>query len=121
VRSIAERRLKQLALRDVAGMIRSLHYASCTAATTHAAKSSRPAEVIAWTKSWYAWSTVAFLAAYRQTVGRPSFLPQSAAAFEQLLEACLLEKAIYELRYELNNRPDWIYLPLTALSELLAN
>jgi trehalose synthase-fused probable maltokinase len=121
VRSIAERRLKQLALRDVAGMIRSLHYASCTAATTHATKSSRPAEVVAWTKSWYAWNTVAFLAAYRQTVGRPSFLPQTAAAFEQLLEACLLEKAIYELRYELNNRPDWIYLPLAALSELLAN
>jgi trehalose synthase-fused probable maltokinase len=118
-RSIAERRLKQLALRDVAGMIRSLHYASCTAATQHAASSAKPAHVIAWTQAWYAWSTVAFLAAYRKTASEVGFLPSSDETFERLLEACLLEKAIYELRYELNNRPDWIYLPLAALGELL--
>ena len=47
------------------------------------------------------------------------FVPQSDAEFERVLNVCLLEKAVYELRYELNNRPDWIYLPLVALVELL--
>jgi maltose alpha-D-glucosyltransferase/alpha-amylase len=62
---------------------------------------------------------VAFLAAYRRTAANASFLPPSAPEFQRLLDACLLEKAIYELRYELNNRPQWVYLPLRALRETL--
>ena len=120
VRSIAERRQKQLALRDVAGMIRSFHYASCAAATAARASARDPANVDRWTRSWYAWSSVAFLIAYRKTAGTPSFLPSTPEAFERLLAGCLLEKAIYELRYELNNRPDWVYLPLTSLEDLLS-
>ncbi len=116
LRSISERRQKQLALRDVAGMVRSLHYASCTAA----ANNGQEGRVRAWTQAWYGWSVVAFLSAYRRTAGSASFLPESNEAFERLLDACLLEKAIYELRYELNNRPDWVYLPLAALEDLLA-
>ena len=121
VRSIAERRQKQLALRDVGGMIRSLHYASCTAATAAQGTGSDPAAARRWAGSWYAWSCVAFLAAYRSTAGLASFLPSSPEALEHLLNACLLEKAIYELRYELNNRPDWVYLPLNALVDLLGS
>jgi maltose alpha-D-glucosyltransferase/alpha-amylase len=121
-RSLAERRKKQLALRDVGGMIRSFHYASCAAAT-QAQQSQQPggARAIA-TKAaaWYFWTSVAFLHAYRQAAQGAPFVPQSDDQFEQLLDACLLEKAVYELRYELNNRPDWVYLPLTALGELLA-
>jgi trehalose synthase-fused probable maltokinase len=120
VRSIAERRQKQLALRDVAGMIRSFHYANCTAANTARTITHNPVAVERWTRSWYAWTSVAFLAAYRKTAGAPSFLPSAPEDFERLLSGCLLEKAIYELRYELNNRPDWVYLPLAALEDLLS-
>jgi trehalose synthase-fused probable maltokinase len=120
VRSIDERRRKQLAMRDVAGMIRSLHYASCSAAAEAQTNPTRDQGRIGdWTRDWYAWSSVAFLAAYRRTAANAVFMPTSIDEFERLLDGCLLEKALYELRYELNNRPDWVYLPLEALAGLL--
>ena len=127
VRSIAERRQKQLALRDLAGILRSFHYASRTAVAQAlnvlAAKGKGDAVTSAvinnWTLSWYEWTCVAFLSDYLRIARASSFLPRDLAQTEQLLHACLLEKAIYELRYELNNRPDWVYLPLTALEDLL--
>ncbi len=119
IRSISERRQKQPALRDVAGMIRSLHYASCAAASEARPAASRAECAEAWMRAWYEWSSVAFLAAYRRKAGAARFLPASDDAFLLLLESCLLDKAIYELRYELNNRPDWVYLPIAALVDLL--
>jgi len=127
VRSIAERRQKQLALRDVAGMLRSFHYASRTAATqalhdlatNGQGDPAASAAINAWTSSWHAWTCVAFLTDYLRIARGSRFLPADLAQTEQLLGACLLEKAIYELRYELNNRPDWVYLPLSALEGLL--
>ncbi len=121
-RSLAERRQKQLALRDVGGMIRSFHYASCTAAT-QARRLQQPGDaraIATKAAAWYFWTSVTFLRAYRQAVQGAPFVPKADEQFEQLLDACLLEKAVYELRYELNNRPDWVYLPLTALGDLLA-
>ncbi|MEX2113543.1 MAG: putative maltokinase [Pirellulales bacterium] len=121
-RPLAERRRKQLALRDVAGMIRSFHYASCTAASK-AQQSTKPTDaraIAAKAAAWYFWTSVAFLQAYRRAVQDAPFVPRADDQFERLLDACLLEKAVYELRYELNNRPDWVYLPLTALCDLLS-
>jgi len=119
-RSLAERRKKLLAARDVAGMIRSFHYASCTAAT-HAKQTAPHAalQAEAWTQAWFHGMGVAFLRAYLELATGTVFVPAAIAVQERLLDACLLEKAIYELRYELNNRPDWVYLPLTALLQLL--
>ena len=123
VRSIAERRQKQLALRDVAGMLRSFHYASRSAAAEAAKGQGDPtalAAIDAWASSWYAWTCVAFLADYLRIARGGSFLPADRGQKpSSLLGACLLEKAIYELRYELNNRPDWVSLPLAALEGLL--
>jgi maltose alpha-D-glucosyltransferase/alpha-amylase len=48
-----------------------------------------------------------------------SILPEGPEEFESFLHACLMEKAVYELEYELNNRPDWVYIPLTGLLDLL--
>ena len=119
-RSIDERRQKQLALRDVAGMIRSLHYASCTAAAARRTPSAPDTgDMARWMHSWFAWTSVSFLAAYLRTAGDAHFVPKPLEQLEALLECCLLEKAMYELRYELNNRPNWVYLPLAALEELL--
>jgi maltose alpha-D-glucosyltransferase/alpha-amylase len=122
-RSLRERREKQLALRDVAGMIRSFHYASYTAAKrTHEAMPHVASERIEnRADAWWFWTSVAFLAAYRRKARDVDFLPSSDDEFQALLDLCLLEKATYELRYELNNRPDWVYLPLQALVSLLGN
>ncbi len=114
-RSLAERRKKQLAVRDVGGMVRSFHYASWRRPRRPAIEAIGRCEAIA-TKAaaWYFWTSVTFLRAYREKVHGAPFVPKADEQFEQLLDACLLEKAVYELRYELNNRPDWVYLPLTA-------
>ncbi len=120
-RSLAERRQKQLALRDVAGMVRSFHYASRAAANYASTHGMQSPHTDHWLSAWYYWTSVAFLAGYRQTAAGASFVPQDAGQFERVFEACLLEKAVYELRYELNNRPDWVYLPLAALVDLLGS
>jgi trehalose synthase-fused probable maltokinase len=120
-RPLSERRKKQLALRDVAGMIRSYHYASCSAAARaqQSSPQSDARSIERWAQAWYFWTSVAFLTAYRQIAAGAVFLPASGEEFECLLETCLLDKALYELRYELNNRPDWVDLPLQALMDLV--
>jgi maltose alpha-D-glucosyltransferase / alpha-amylase len=121
-RPLAQRRKKQLALRDVAGMIRSFHYAACASAAAVKSEVTRAnAESIEnWARAWYFWTSAAFLAAYRRTAAAAVFVPSGHEEFPRMLDGCLLEKAIYELRYELNNRPDWVYLPLEALTDLLS-
>jgi maltose alpha-D-glucosyltransferase/alpha-amylase len=122
-RSLSERRLKRSPLRDVAGMIRSFHY------VVHAglikqmelgtlAQQNVPAAT-SWGQYWQGWVSTVFFKAYRQTVGAASFLPQNDAELQVLIDAFLLEKAIYELGYELNNRPDWIKIPLLGILELM--
>ena len=122
-RPLVERLEKQGALRDVAGMIRSLHYASCSAihAAKHRAPTADAGPIESWANAWYFWTSVAFLAAYRKTAAGSVFLPSAGSEIQRLLDAYLLEKALYELRYELNHRPDWVALPLQALESLLGN
>ena len=127
-RPLSQRREKQLALRDVAGMIRSFHYASYFAANDAKRRLGRDDVGFAepWADVWHFWISAAFLASYLQffrnvNVQRVAFLPDTDAELQHLLEACLLEKAVYELRYELNNRPDWVILPLLALEGLLGD
>ncbi|HEY2895283.1 MAG TPA: putative maltokinase [Pirellulales bacterium] len=117
-RPLEERRRKQLALRDVAGMLRSFHYVGCTVASSMVDhRDAQKIERI--TAAWYFWMSVVFVAAYRRSAAGGVFLPANDEQFDAILSECLLEKATYELKYELNNRPDWVYLPVTALCELL--
>ena len=108
-RSLPERRRKRSPLRDVAGMLRSFAYA--------AAAVERQRGVPA-PPGWEARAREAFLVGYRETCDR-SLLPPSEAATEQLLSIFELEKAVYELRYELNNRPDWVSIPVAGILRLL--
>jgi trehalose synthase-fused probable maltokinase len=119
-RPLSQRRQRQLALRDVAGMLRSFHYASCSAAAhaKEAAAASDFGRIDDWTSSWCFWTSAAFLRAYRRVAAAAAFLPTDEQEFRALLKLCILEKAIYELRYELNNRPDWVYLPIEALLDI---
>ena len=115
-RALAERRRKQSPLKDVAGMLRSFSYAAY--AGLHRFAQRRPEDarsVDRWAQLWANAISTNFLNGYRQVVAAtPDLLPAAPAA-QQALEVCLLEKALYELQYELNNRPDWVRIPLAGI------
>ena len=111
-RTLDERRAKRSPLRDVAGMLRSFEYAAASAFAGDA-----PLE--GWARSWAAWAAAAFLQSYRETAGNTAFLPREQAEFDALLDAYSIEKAVYELQYELNNRPDWVRIPAQGILSLI--
>jgi len=118
-RPLTERREKRCALKDVAGMIRSLHYAS-NAASVGLLPCPAPAIVapLIWQRKWFESCRAAFLDGYFDALAVPGITPKTSRATESLLDLFVLEKALYELRYEINHRPDWISIPLAGLSEL---
>ncbi|MFH1858429.1 MAG: putative maltokinase, partial [Candidatus Omnitrophota bacterium] len=127
-RSLSERRLKSLPLRDVAGMIRSFHYAASTALYAQAESQKNTSGILGpgeisflepWARFWYVWVSATFLKAYFETAKEAPFLPKKPEELEVLLHAYLLEKAIYELAYELNNRPEWVKIPLEGILHLV--
>ncbi len=122
-RSLSERRLKRSPLRDVAGMLRSFQYASYVKLFEEAAAgvvSPRAVpELESWALYWERWVSAAFLQAYLRRAQGAGFLPPSREERQVLLDSYLLEKAIYELGYELNNRPDWLRIPLRGMRQIL--
>ena len=108
-RTLVERRRKRSPLRDVAGMLRSFAYAATAAELT------RGAEI---PESWEERARERFLESYLDTVDA-ALLPAGAAAIERLLAVFELEKAVYELRYELDNRPDWVGIPVAGIERLM--
>jgi maltokinase len=108
-RSLPERRLKRSPLRDVAGMLRSFSYAAAGSEILR----GRPAP-----EDWEERARSAYLEGYRQHVDA-ALLPPGQDALAKLLAVFELEKAIYELRYELNNRPDWVAIPVTGIARLI--
>ena len=122
-RPITERRIKRSPLRDVAGMIRSFHYAAYTSLYGHLGSATvRPEDIAAlepWVRLWNIWISSAYLKSYLEHAARGSFLPTELEHTKIVLEIYLLEKALYELGYELNNRPDWIHIPLVGIRQLL--
>jgi maltose alpha-D-glucosyltransferase/alpha-amylase len=122
-RPLAERRKKQSPLRDVAGMLRSFSYAAFSALNNftdhHPATSADQAHCFeAWATLWQNAISIEFLRGYRETIAaRPELLPPPKEA-QLLLGAYLLEKALYELLYELNNRPAWVRIPLAGILAL---
>ncbi|MDQ3548505.1 MAG: alpha-amylase, partial [Chloroflexota bacterium] len=122
-RTISERRQKRSPLRDVAGMLRSFHYAAYTGLYDQQERgliSADDPQPERWIRYWYQWVAVSFLRAYFETTGGASFLPSERAERELLLDIFLLDKAVYELGYELNNRPDWVHIPLRGITDLMS-
>jgi maltose alpha-D-glucosyltransferase/alpha-amylase len=120
-RPIEERRRLQSPLKDVAGMLRSFHYATGAALSSEQTL-VQPQELerlARWAVWWRMWASTAFLQAYRQTAGDAPFLPGSQRALDDLLRLLLIEKACYEIRYEFAHRPSWIGIPVEGLLELL--
>jgi maltose alpha-D-glucosyltransferase/alpha-amylase len=121
-RYLTERRIKRSPLRDVAGMIRSFHYAAYAALRSRASTVIREEDLPVleeWSKAWYLWVSVAFLKAYLELISDLPILPAAKEGKKVLLDAYLMEKALYEVNYELNNRPDWVHLPLQGVLQIL--
>jgi maltose alpha-D-glucosyltransferase/alpha-amylase len=124
-RPLEERRIKQSPLQDVAGMLRSFHYAAFAPLLMPRAGSSvsqrKNASRSRLAEAWSRCAADAFLDKYYETSGAAQFLPADAGERASLLEMYLLAKAIYELGYELNNRPAWVGIPLEGISRLLSS
>ena len=118
-RTLYERRLKRLALRDVAGILRSFDYASQAALRSDQIAPRALPSLRSWGRFWVQCVSAAFLKSYLAAVGTASFVPQATEDLELQLNTMLLEKALYELRYELNMRPEWVYIPLRGILEVV--
>ena len=128
-RTLQERRARHSPLKDVGGMLRSFSYVAYAALlsyTVHAPDSYATLE--RWADEWQRWTSAAFLRSYRsatQGVDRIEraglefpIVPASDEAFHALLRAYMLDKAIFELEYELNHRPEWVRIPLIGVLKL---
>jgi maltose alpha-D-glucosyltransferase/alpha-amylase len=121
-RPVSERRLKASPLRDVAAMLRSFHYAAhaaLRAQTPGLLVQHGAVPVERWAPFWTAWVSAVFLRSYLAEAQPARLVPTDRQQLETLLSCSLLEKAMSELRYELDNRPDWAIVPLDAILQLL--
>jgi len=120
-RPMDERRRKHTPLKDVAGMLRSFDYATHAAAQRFLAEHAHNREAVdAAAKAWLAQARRAFLDGYDERAAAAG-LPTATGQGERLLELLVLEKAVYELGYEIDNRPDWVRIPLAGLLGVLAD
>ncbi|HMQ49143.1 MAG TPA: maltose alpha-D-glucosyltransferase [Saprospiraceae bacterium] len=114
--SISERRLKRTPFKDVAGMIRSLHYAAYGQIALHQNYRKEDVPLLeSWANQWFHYLSSAFLTAYLDTAKGQSFLPEDPKALQILLRTYILEKAIYEVGYEMNARPEWLRIPIRGV------
>ena len=119
-RPVAERRAKHSPLRDVAGMLRSFSYAAELA--LEEATAERPDDrqrVAPLVAAWRRESEAAFMAAYREAANASVTVPQDPEDAARLIQLFLMEKALYEVRYELDTRPEWLRIPIAGLFETL--
>ena len=115
-RPLAERRAKQSPIKDVAGMLRSLSYAAYASLINYAARRPEDFEKLEpWARLWERATGAEFLRAYRDGTAGASFLPAGEAEFREFLALYWLDKVLYELAYELNNRPGWVRIPLMGV------
>ncbi len=119
-RSLSERRLKYSAFRDVAGMIRSFHYAVYQKYLHYSEVRREDSRFIeGWLRPWYTYVSAAFLNAYLDTVDKSGFVPEDPDNLQRVLNIFILEKAVYEVGYEINNRPGWLMIPLAGIRFIL--
>ena len=121
-RRISERRLKRCPLRDVAGMVRSFDYVGQSVLYNQLSaivQKEKMPELQQWAQFWSLWTSVGFVRAYLQTLGETALIPQSPNEAQTLLDVFLLDKAVYEMGYELNNRPSWVRIPLQGILRTL--
>jgi maltose alpha-D-glucosyltransferase/alpha-amylase len=119
-RSIGERKIKRSPLRDVAGMMRSFDYAALYC-WKHLNRSEDQEKLAPYLEEWSHWMQSEFLKTYRQALSMSPLIPRDNTGFLLLTKCLLVEKVLYEIIYEANNRPDWLAIPLNGLLEIIAS
>ncbi|HKP64009.1 MAG TPA: maltose alpha-D-glucosyltransferase [Polyangiales bacterium] len=117
--ALSERRRKRSALRDVAGMIRSFHYAAYTGLFEGIVREADRARAQPWADLWHNWISAVFVRSYRETAGNAAFLPSRVEDLDKLLDMSILAKAVRELGHELVVPNDHVTIPLHAIAEML--
>jgi maltose alpha-D-glucosyltransferase/alpha-amylase len=118
-RPLSERKLKRSALRDVAGLMRSFQYAAYSALWQPSTRAEDIPFLEHWADIWYRQMSGIFLQSYLDATAGAVFLPQKQSDLAPLLQAYLLDKAVYEVGYELNHRPDWVVIPVRGIKHIL--
>ncbi len=122
-RSLSARRLKRCAMVDVAGMLRSFDYAASAVLLGKAeAAPIRPEDretLLPWAAYWTRWVSAGFLRSYLEKAAEAPLLPPDRKKLATLLNTYLLEKALYEIGYEMQNRPEWVRVPLDGIERIL--
>ncbi len=118
-RPLNERRFKRGVLRDAMGMMRSFSYATEAVLRSGRIRQEDVAKLTGWADAWTTWIGSTYLKAYLETLGETPLLPKSDELRDLLLEFYEIEKVVYEVEYELNNRPDWLRIPLAGLARIL--
>jgi maltose alpha-D-glucosyltransferase/alpha-amylase len=118
-RPLAERRAKHSPLKDVAGMLRSFDYALRTALAAQKPRDLTARSALEqWADAWLHTVRERYLGSYRATMAGSGLVPDDPSAFDRVLAVFELEKAVYELGYEMNNRPDWLWIPLRGIQAI---
>ena len=120
---LSQRQLKRSPLRDVAGMIRSFHYAAHS--VKHSIVPLQPKPELSlpvlqhWAQYWYLWVSAEFLNTYLEMLPQARLVPEDPKQLKILLDAFLLDKAIYEVGFELDIDSEWVHVPLLGIQQLL--
>ena len=118
-RPLSDRKMKRSALRDVAGMMRSFQYAAYAALWQPAMRKEDVPFLERWADLWYRQTSTIFLQSYLDTTRGAAFVPKESDDLQVMLEAYLLDKAVYEIAYELNSRPNWVLIPVRGIKHIL--
>ena len=101
-------------------MMRSFYYAAYAVLMQRShVRAEDISYLMPWVQAWYRYNAAIFLASYQKSVSGASFIPKEQEEVEIMLQTFMLDKAVYELGYELNNRPEWVSIPLRGALELL--
>ena len=119
-RPLTERRIKRSPLKDVAGMLRSFHYAAVTVCFEQLKITPEMKKVLyQWSVYWYRWVSRIFFISYYKKILSQQLIPQELNLSLLLLKSYMLEKVLYEIEYELHHRPDWLIFPCYGLLDLI--
>ncbi|TBW29083.1 maltose alpha-D-glucosyltransferase [Gramella sp. KN1008] len=119
-KSFSERRIRRSAMRDLAAMIRSLHYAAYSnILSAEYAQQRKEGNLEEWAETWHYYISRLYIKAYLENAGNSDFVPKDPEDFKILMNTFLLEKALYELNFEIQNRPEWIIIPIRGIKAVI--
>ena len=100
-------------------MLRSFNYAALTKLKGNGVRPENAGRLKIWARFWTIWAAVHYLKGYLQATVNSSFMPKTEEEISLMLGTYMLEKTVYELAYELNNRPDWVDIPIMGILDIL--